>query len=207
MYLMMWNVPPTISAACFRQTAWNFGSEDKQHCWPQPESNMLAFLLNKELRPSLNSNRWSENMLKTWHSGFLYIFDHCVTPLWRNYFALLYIIYIRDTASSNRADVPSNPTALQRGGSRKLAPGNHGLASSSLQTLRNPSREATSSGFGSLEVTTWQRPHFVHSAFVDLEGRRHPAATGTLLTPPAEGAQLRRAFRTQKLQEKPDDPV
>lgn len=56
-----------------------------------------------------------------------------------------------------------------------------------------------SSGFGSLEVTSWQHPHFIHSTFVNLEGRCHPAATGTLLTPPAEGAQLRRALGTQEL--------
>lgn len=46
------------------------------------------------------------------------------------------------------------------------------------------------SGFGGLEVNNWQRPHFIHSTLVDLEGRRHPAAAGTLLTSPAEGAQL-----------------
>lgn len=83
-------------------------------------------------------------------------------------------------------------------GSHKLTPGNHRLASSSPWTW-NPSREATSSGFGSLEVSNWQCPHFIHSTFVDLEGGCHPAAAGTLLTPPAEGAQLRCAFGTQKL--------
>lgn len=46
------------------------------------------------------------------------------------------------------------------------------------------------SGFGGLEVNNWQRPYFIHSTLVDLEGRRHPAAAGTLLTSPAEGAQL-----------------
>lgn len=53
-----------------------------------------------------------------------------------------------------------------------------------------------------MEVPDWQRPRFIHATFVDLEGGCHPAAAGTLLTPPAEGAQLRRAFGTQQLQEK-----
>lgn len=60
-----------------------------------------------------------------------------------------------------------------------------------------------SSCFGNLEVTNWQCPHFIHSTFVDLEGWSHPTATGTLVPSPAEVAQLRHAFGTQKLQEKP----
>lgn len=50
-----------------------------------------------------------------------------------------------------------------------------------------------------MEVPDRQCPHFIHAAFVDLEGGCHPAAAGALLPPPAEGAQLRHAFGTQQL--------
>lgn len=76
-----------------------------------------------------------------------------------------------------------------------------------LGAFRSPPRAVTSSGFGSEEVTNRQRSHFIHSTLVNLEGRSHPAAARALLTPPAKGAQLRRAFGTQKLQEKQMTPL
>lgn len=91
---------------------------------------------------------------------------------------------------------------LQRDGSLRLCPGKPWVAGISLWSFRDPLKEAMSSGFGSVEVTNWQSSRFIHSTFVYLEGRGHPVAARTLLTPPAKGTQLRRAFGTQKLQEK-----
>lgn len=99
-----------------------------------------------------------------------------------------FYIHIRDTASLNRAGMQVIPWPHKgvEGTSSALADAAWQFPVDGTKSIDRRG----SSGFGSVEVPNRQRPHFIHATFVDLEGGCHPAATGTLLTPPAEGAQL-----------------
>lgn len=122
---------------------------------------------------------------------YIYIYTHT--------YIHMHIHHVLEILKVRIEEVQVIPLYYKGGASHNLSSGNPRLPSISLWLFRSPSRGVMSSGFGSEEVTNWQRSHFIHSTFVNLEGRSHPAATRTLLTPPAKGAQLRCAFGTQKL--------